>query len=151
MLREGFEPARLIMRAIELFIHVDRRWNEPPCSKAAEENCQEGIDLANSTSAEACFLHIGPEPLYLTVLGLFLPRRPVFWQVCEQIGQAFTRFHNISRKRQPVCLVIGWTGFLSRFAKWLLAKLVKQIDTLLWLLGGTAQIYWHDMNSTTVV
>jgi hypothetical protein len=86
-----------------------------------------------------------------TLLGLFLPRRPVFWQVCEQIGQAFTRFHNISRKRQPVCLVIGWTGFLSRFAKRLLAKLVKQIDTLLWLLGGTAQIYWHDMNSTTVV
>jgi hypothetical protein len=31
-------------------------------------------------------------------------------------------------KRQPVCLVIGWTGFLSRRVKRLLAKLVKQID-----------------------
>ena len=43
VLREGFEPARLGMRAIERFTHLDWRWHEPSRSKVAPENCEDGL------------------------------------------------------------------------------------------------------------
>jgi len=43
VLREGFEPARLGIRAIERFTHLDWRRHEPSSSKVAPENCEEGL------------------------------------------------------------------------------------------------------------
>jgi len=57
VLRDGFEPACLGMRAIERFTHQDWRRHEPSCSKVAPENCEEGLTTRPQRRLEPVSAH----------------------------------------------------------------------------------------------